>query len=172
MLTWFIRHVPSNTFGLKWYQLFSSIFPEHYLSSFFPVSVRFEFPLLFWLILLQQSPECQQVIVLLLHIKQKPSQTVRMKWGDGMISRNKLFSFCLIMWGENNSSAKCASDQTAYQLFISWGSLRAREVCLGWRTESWWTGRAAGRDMEVEHCAWLSRSISAKTITRRQADHL
>lgn len=128
-------------------------------------------PLLFCLIHLQPWPENRQVTDLLLHAKEKHSQT-RIKWCDDTISRDTLYFYAWLCG--RRKWQWCVSNQTAYQLFISWGSLQAWgwEVCLVWRTESWWTGRSAGRDMEAEQWAWLSRSVSTKTITRRQADHL
>lgn len=116
----------------------SSLFPEHYLGSLFPVSVWFEFPLLFWLIHLQQSQEHQQVIILLLHVKQKPSQPVRMKWGDGTISRNKPFSFCLIVWKEKTTVAQ---HDCLTKLLISF--LSAEEVSRRGRCV-WFGGQSHG----------------------------
>lgn len=95
------------------------------------------FPL-FWLIHLQQTPERQQVIVLLLHVKQSPSQTVRMKWGDGMISRNKLFSFCLIIWEEKTTVVRSVCLTKLLISFLSAEEVSRRGRCV------WFGGQSRG----------------------------
>lgn len=51
-----------------------------------------------------------------------------------------------------------------YHLIISCRKFPGLEVCLTWRTKSYWTGCALA-DVAEAHCASRSHLISVKTIT-------